>query len=303
MRTSVFFSDEFRDILSEHIAGFKSQKSKSVYSASVSDLCDYLEKDFLDVTAEDIKAYFEHISDKKENTRSFIFHALRSVAITADERRGTSLKKSFFLPSPPVAKIYVDPGDVPPLEDIDRLLVYLKDSGQRQLFVILTLMLETGLSVQELITLERKNFAIDPEGRVFIVFEAKDEYAIPRNVEIRSETAMLVESFGRERPADAVGDSLFLNSKKAPLSLRVFERQLKKACEDAGTGPVRLREVKNVARAAMMKGGASANDLSYQTGLTGAWFFRLNRVVREDIPKASRYSVLKVSLNGEGKKN
>ena len=69
---------------------------------------------------------------------------------------------------------------------------------------------------------------------------------------------------------------------------------LKKACEDAKTKPIRLNDVKTIARAAMLKGGASMDSLSYQTGLTKTWFFRLNRLVKEYNTAAASFNILKV---------
>lgn len=295
MRFSNYFSDEFKNIFEEQISEFKSEKTKSVYSSKVSELCDYSKKDFLDINNSDVISFFDAVKMRSNNSKCLWLRIFRSVAKNVDAIKDTSLTENFFIPEVIEQDIYVDPNKMPSLKSLDVLMAFLKDSEDEQLFLILSLLLETGLSINELISLKVGNVAIDTNGSVFLVFEPKVEEGIKRYIPLSKNTALLLQKEGSKGEITSKSSAIFLNRKyRTPLQLRTVEKNLKKACLDAGIESITLRNLKDIARAAMLKGGASVDSLSHQTGMTKTWFFRLDRLVKELDTAASSYNIIKV---------
>lgn len=295
MRFSNYFSEEFKNIFEEQISEFKSEKTKSVYSSKVSELCDYSKKDFLDINNSDVVSFFDAVKMRSNNSKCLWLRIFRSVAKNVDAIKDTTLTESFFIPETIKQDIYVDPAKMPSLKSLDVLMAFLKDSDDEQLFLILSLLLETGLSINELISLKVGNVAIDTNGSVFLVFEPKVEEGIRRYIPISKNTALLLQKEGSKGETTSKDAAIFLNRKyRTPLQLRTVEKNLKKACSDAGIESITLRNLKDIARAAMLTGGASVDSLSHQTGMTKQWFFRLDRLVKELDTAASSYNIIKV---------
>lgn len=294
MRSSDYFSCDFKKIFEEQLLEFKSEDAKVHYASKVSELCDFAKKDFLELSKSDVVNYFDAVKRRSNNSKSLWLSIFRSVAKNVDAVRDTNLAENFIISADIHPDVYVDPEKLPPLGEIDKLLSYLKDSNDEQLFLILSLMLETGISINELISLKVGNIAVDTSGRVYLVFLPTVEEGITRYIPISKKTALLLDKQGSKGETFNKDSNIFLNKYHEPISLRSVQMSLKKACEDAKTKPIRLNDVKTIARAAMLKGGASMDSLSYQTGLTKTWFFRLNRLVKEYNTAAASFNILKV---------
>lgn len=296
MRTSNYLSQNTLDLIESHTQDFKSTKSKSVYMSKIIDICDYCEKDFLELTKNDVLEFFDYVKRRSVNTRLLWLRIYRSIAQEADQVYGTRLIDSFILPEQLEQEVYIDPQKMPAISDIDKLLDYLKESGDDQTFLMIALMLSTGISIKELISLKAGNIVVDTEGAVFLMFEPKTKEGITRYIPLTKDIAELLQKF-RARGAESImqNDYIFLNKLDQPLSLRSAQLILQKACEAAGTDPIRLRDLKDIARAGMLKGGATFGALSYQTGLSQTWFFRLDHLVRGMNLAAANYNVLRVT--------
>lgn len=291
------FSKEFAAVFTEKLGKLKNEKTVSLYLHTCEALCSASGKDFLELTRQDVLSYFQSpaVRSKKRNSRAAWMRILRAVARFTDERLGTDNLGAFSVPVEGQT-IHIEASDLPKPEEIDKVLSQLKEEGDEELFLIIALVLETGLWTGEICTLTLGNFVLDTKGQAMIRIAPEVEEGFFRNIPLTHDTAALIASHGLSLSAGQKKstDRFFTNAYGNPISERVLQKRLRDACLRAEVEPFSLTELRNLAVASMMQGGATADLLSYQLGITDTWFFRLNHAV-EDLPKqAASYSHLRV---------
>lgn len=297
MTEDVIFSKEFSEVLEKKMASLKNRRTASDYRHVVESICRESGKDFLILCREDVERYFmlPQIARRKESSRAAWMRILRSVAKFTDAELGTSTLQAFLIDwQEPPADIEID--DLPVPESVDRVLSLLRSENDRQMFLVITLVLETGLSTGELCRLNIGNFALDVKGHPMIRIEPECEDGLYRNIPLSTETAALVSETGLLLPDGFrhYKDPFLVNQRGERMTERVLQLNLRNACLRAGEKPFTLTSLRNLAITSMLQGGATADILSYQLGITDNWFFRLDHAVR-DLPKAAaNYSHLKV---------
>lgn len=294
MRQSIYFSEKTKEVLESYTSDFKTEKARENYYGRVASICDFCKKDFLDLRQTDVQRYFDSLSSASHNSRHMWLGIFRVLAKEADRAYGYNSLDSFRIRESLQRDSVKDPGDLPSLQDIDTLLVYLRDRGFSQLLCMVTLMIETGLSVREIRELSCSNVCQDENGTVFLRFEPVSPEGIARYVPLRAETAETVARLGSGRRDMSPGSPLFVNQSGQSVSERMLEIMLRRACSGAGIAPVRMRDLKDIARAAMFAGGAGAKEITLSTGATSRWFFRLDRVISSLKTSAASHSMLKV---------
>lgn len=291
------FSEEFSEVLERKCASLKNSRTASDYRRVCESLCRESGKDFLLLDKEDVARYFTlpQAIKRKESSRAAWMRILRSVAKFTDAELGTSTSQAFLIGwQEPSADI--EASDLPVPESVDRVLTLLRKENDRQLFLVITLVLETGLSTGELCRLNIGNFVLDTKGRPMIRIAPENEDGLYRNIPLSIETAALVSETGLLLPDGSrrFGDAFLINQRGDRMTERVLQMNLRNACIRAGEQPFTLSSLRNLAVTSMMQGGAEPDMLSYQLGITDNWFFRLNHAVRDLDKSAANYSHLKV---------
>ena len=297
MTEDTVFSKEFNEVLEKKTASLKNRRTAADYWHLCESLCRESGKDFLLLQKEDVIRYFTlpQVVRRKESSRAAWMRILRSVAKFTDDELGTSTLQAFLIDwQEPPADIEADNLPVP--ESVDRVLSLLKKENDRQLFLIIALVLETGLSTGELCRLNIGSFVLDAKGCPMIRIAPESDDGLYRNIPLTRETAALVSETGLLLPDGfrRYKDPFFVNQRGERITERVLQINLRNACLRAGEKPFTLTALRNLAITSMLQGGATADMLSYQLGITDNWFFRLDHAVR-DLPKAAaNYSHLKV---------
>lgn len=290
-----FMSEEFYGVLMEKTGALKSTQTAANYIGAVMSLCRYCGKDFLSLTREDVDGYFRSIETRKKFTRSSRLTIFRSVAKEADRRLGTDTLQRFNvnLERPELA---IEASQLPANRDVDAALSYLSKSGDVMLTAVIATVLETGLSTSEICGLKIGNVLIEGTGRPLLRLEPAVEDGMYRNIPLTKGTAGLIAKAGllTDPSRRTAQDSLFVNRSGDPLTERTLQIRLRDACRKAGVKAFTLQELRSLAVAHMMKGGATADMLSYQLGVTDNWFFRLDHAVRDLDMSAAGCSHLRI---------
>lgn len=292
---TAYFSEEFSQILDDMTSDFKSEKAKSTYLNLASAITRYCKKDFLDLTKDDVAEYFSKKSTLSDSTKASNLSRYRSMAAKADEKFGTKLSSCFAMETPPPMKELSLQG-LPSYYDIDSVLTSLKEKGDMQTFLLITLALETAFSTSDLADLKLKNIYTDKTDKPYIRFEPAVEGAMPRFVPISKNTSNLIGDvlLSRNKAGSFPDDCVFVNKYGGPLSGRLMERNLRDACIDANVKPFTLNDLKTLSSAKQLKEGIPADVLAQRLGTTGFWFFRLNGVIAELEGEPMKYNHLEV---------
>ena len=294
MESKTYLSPEFLEILEAQLEEMQSLQVRRNYRSAVKRITDFAKKDFLDLSAYDVEAYFKSLPKHSPRSRITIRRMLASVARYVDGTLDTDLERAFIIDVGDGA-IYIEAQELPSYENIDTVLSYLKKKDDMQLFAIIQLALETGLSTGEITALKYGDFCVDANGMPLIRLDPPENGIYHRNIPLRKELSELILKVGAGNPFHAASDPVFVNRHKKPISDRVLERDLQTAIEASGAEPFTLRSLRTLGVSEMIRGGAPVDVLSYQLGITDTWFFRLNHAVR-DLPKAAAsYSHIRVS--------
>jgi len=292
---TAYFSAEFAQILDDMTAEFKSEKAKSTYLNLASAITRHCRKDFLELTREDVTEYFSKKNALSDSTKASNLSRYRSMAAKADEKFGTKLSSCFAMETPPPMKELSLKG-LPSYYDIDNVLTSLKEKGDMQTFLLITLALETALSTSELAGLKLRHIYTDKTDKPYIRFEPAVKGAMPRFVPISKNASNLIGDLllSRNKVRAFPEDSIFVNKYGGLLSARLMERNLRDACIDANVKPFTLSDLKTLSSAKQLKEGIPADVLAQRLGTTGFWFFRLNRIVTELDGEPMKYNHLEV---------
>lgn len=290
-----FMSDEFRGVLLAKADSLKSPQARANYVGAVTALCRHCGKDFLRLTREDVEGYFDSIASRKRFTRSSRLTIFRSVAKEADRRLGTGTLRSFSVSLDP-PEVSIEASQLPANGDVDRVLSWLRGQGDTLLPAVLATVLETGLSTSEICGLRIGDVLIEGTGRPIIRLAPETEDGMYRNIPLTRATAGLIARAGllTDPARRTAADRLFVNRSGDPLTERTLQTRVREACLRAGAEPFTLQGLRNLAVAHMMKGGATADMLSYQLGVTDNWFFRLDHAVRDLDTSAAGCSHLRI---------
>ena len=284
MYRSSYITDRTYEFLLDSVSDFKSENSKKVYLSHINNLCDFTRKDFCETSQGDVIDYFAFIT-KKKSKRSTKVNALniyRSLAAKYDAANGTQLLSQFTGIDMENAPKEIKTSDLPKYEAIDSLLEYLKVNNNKQMFCIISLVMETALTSSEVCRPRVENCRMDSTGKSYLSLDATTNEGRPRYFALNPELARLITEMVSEREGKVFPeDPLFVNAHGGPLSVKTLQRDLRSTCIEAGINPFTLADVRTLALVMMRKSGINVEKLSEITDNTGRWFFRLNRAVEE----------------------
>jgi len=289
---SVYASPEFESLLEEIAEGLKLEHTKKVYVSEACDLMDFAKKDFLKLSHGEVKAYFDSLCGLGRKTLVKKLSILRSIARKCDEMYNLSLITSFTGVTEPTPDEYIRLNELPALPDVGKVLSYLYNEGEYELYAILSLAIETGLSTEEICSLEYKDFFYDPSGQRFIKLAADSLSAPERFIPLKEETAELIEKIGGTRKSARGSDRIFRNRRGGAMTERVLQMKLHDACGKTGVKPFGIAKCRSLAIASILAAGGPVESLSYQLNLTNRWFYRYNHVVKELKTSAIAYNPL-----------
>ena len=293
---SPYLSAKFITILKRYYSE-KIQETRTAqqYTYVFNALCDFAQCDFLDITQETVKAYFNRKSSVMKST-DYNLTVMRAVARYMDENADTLEIRSEYLNLFSVVDVtFPDmqfrPEDLPELSSIDRVLAYFKSEGDMTGFLSCAIVLRSTLTTNELTALKRDMLLQDANGNFGIRLKLTDHAY--RFVKLPADIVELIERYSMQRTDNQ--PYFFLNKKGKAASARALQNRLHEACIACGVKPFTYNDLRIISQALMIKDGAPLDKIAEHINVkTMSWFFRYDRVVESLSDSPVDYTHLKV---------
>ena len=293
---SPYLSAKFVTILKRYYSE-KIQEARTAqqYTYVFNALCDYAQCDFLNITQETVKAYFNRKSSVMKST-DYNLTVMRAVARYMDENADTLEIRSEYLNLFSVVDVtFPDmqfrPEDLPELSSIDRVLAYFKSEGDMTGFLSCAIVLRSTLTTNELTALKRDMLLQDANGNFGIRLKLTDHAY--RFVKLPADIVELIERYSMQRTDNQ--PYFFLNKKGKAASARALQNRLHEACIACGVKPFTYNDLRIISQALMIKDGAPLDKIAEHINvITMSWFFRYDRVVESLSDSPVDYTHLKV---------
>ncbi len=293
---SPYLSPKFISILKKYYSEkIREERTKQQYTYVFNALCDYAKCDFLDITKEIIKAYFNNKSSVMKST-DYNLSVLRAVARYMDENADIlEIQEGYLNLFSVIDVIFPDMQfcmeDLPELDSIDKVLAYFKSEGDMTGFLSCSMVLRSTLTTNELVSLRRDMLLQDADGNFGIRLKIT-EHAY-RFVKLPEDIVELIDLYSMQRT-----DSLpyfFLNKKGKAVSARALQNRLHEACTACGVKPFTYNDLRILSQALMIKDGAPLERIAEHINVKNmSWFFRYDRVVESLKESPVDYTHLKV---------
>ena len=293
---SPYLSAKFITILKKYYSEkMREERTKQQYTYVFNALCDYAKCDFLDITQETIKAYFNGKSSVMKST-DYNLSVLRAVARYMDENADIlEIQDGYLNLFSVIDVIFPDlqfrMEDLPELDSIDKVLAYFKSEGDMTGFLSCSMVLRSTLTTNELVSLRRDMLLQDADGNFGIRLKVT-EHAY-HFVKIPEDVAELIDRYSMQRTDSQ--PYFFLNKKGKAASARALQNRLHEACTACGVRPFTYNDLRILSQALMIKDGAPLEKIAEHINVKNmSWFFRYDRVVESLKESPVDYTHLKV---------
>lgn len=295
---SRFTSEQFDKIIwKDFIQRLKSERSIATYKADLTEFLEFRKKDFLELSEDDVKAYYSFLSAKVDegkiqpNTMGKKFRELHSLAEFIEKNRAEyevpdSFDDYFYPYLLQVAKVD-DLAKTIPSEHIDKLLTACRED--HMFFCMLALIFRVGLSSTELIELREDDFSEYDNG-VFVFIEAREEWCY-----VPDDAAKIVADYLYRREPNVY---LFYNSKGNKMNIMYISRLMKKWCKKAGVPEYSAQTLRGACASTMFSYGATPAQVAKQMGVTTTQIKRYKNITykNELLSNVGKLVKIKVEL-------
>lgn len=293
-----YLSTTFLSLFDSYAAErFKDPKTRIEYWQNICYLCNYTKTDFLQLTQPLVQEYFSSITSSASlGTRRNRMSIYLAIARYADENAllyhlGASITSVFLMVGIEHLNMEYKLEDLPPLQDVDRILSYFKDTGDIVMFISMAMALFCSQSTSMIVKLRKEMFFQDLAGNYGLRIRVSN--LNDRFVKIPEELAQLIIQYTQSRSDSS--PYLLLNAYLEPLTARVLQQRLRNACDACGVHPFTLNKLLILGTTLMIKGGAPLDKIAEHINVKKKdWFFRYNRVVKELDTSAVDYIHLKL---------
>ena len=295
---SEYISEHFIDILQKYYTEkIKTKRTEQQYIYVFNALCNHAKCDYLDITKEQIKAYFSEIDPRTIiKSTNYDLSVLRAVSRYMDENADKFQIEPRYLELFSVIEVMFPdmqfrPEDLPNFQDVDKVLDYFKNEGDMVGFLSCSLVLRTTLTTNELVTLKRDMLLQDANGNYGIRLKLTNHAY--RYVKLPDDIVELINQYSKQRMDHL--PYFFLNKKGKAVSARALQNRLREACLVCDVEPFTYNDLRLLSQTLMIKEGAPLNKLAEHIDVKNVnWFFRYNRVVEALLDSAVDYSHLKI---------
>lgn len=234
-RTSMYLSDKFQQYFARYATTLRNERTEAEYRGAVSLLCDYIKKDFLDITEQDADTYFHYLTKRviegslKKTTLNGRLYILKQVASYISEAFPEANYSNPFLlvKSERGIKKDINPSAIPSMAEID---LFLSHVDSPMYYLIFCMAFRMALSATDIISL-KLSIVQKFDDNYCLHYPPKDRFTpdhvlvLPKDIE-----ALLLNYISNMSYVDEKGH-LFYNERLNPLTLRnldaYFERTLK----------------------------------------------------------------------------
>lgn len=252
---------------SDFTAHFRSGTTVGSYYSDITEACNYLEKNFIDISPVDVKILFDWFSQRveageiKPATMAKKFREYHSLAqYLCEHRKKYEIQvdyEDFFYPYLTQVAKQEKFAKAIPIEEIDKLF----HAAQEDLMVYLIFMLlfRVGLSSTELIEIKFRDIEQYADG-IYVWIQNRKEacYLTEDVVEVLNEYISQREEY----------EYLFYNRSGRALNTMYISRMMKKYTTIAGIPPYSAETLRNSCGFTMYAYGAKNKQVAKQLGIT-----------------------------------
>lgn len=288
-------------ILPAYLKRFKSETAVATNRRAIVELCDYCKKDFLAITEAETKEYLDLLlSGKgsksgrplKRKTVYLKYACIRSCGsyIQANqEQYGIEYSSPFMYIEFPEPAKDITTEHVLTFSEVDVLLSTIQD---KQMYLMVSLVITCGLSVKEIIELKPTQLILDDKLQLFI--SLKDKKKVFRYILVPDTIKeALLEHAEAVKGKD---EKVFVNKHGKPLTRRVLELHVQDQMNEAGLSGWTMRDLRNTASFYMLQGGASKTQAAAQLGICERWMLRFQQAVEEMDVQAGEYNCIQIRM-------
>lgn len=285
-KASIYLSNNFK-LIWQHIiesGTLMLPRTQSDYLANICSICDFLKKDFLDISYMDAQFYFDHLSQSRRlkvsslNVKLASLRSISSYILKNIEHDKFNIDPSF---TNVFSKVNITPTDnyvkkesIPTQSELKQILDSI--SSNDMLFLIVSLIIKSSLTVSQVCNLKPSQIVLDGADRGCIIFSNGKK---TRFVKIPADVMDLLVSYTNTY---GVYDFLFYNKHMRPLRPRTLETLFQSHISKLELQKdFTLQDIRNASIAYMLKGGASQSAVADYIGVSGRWMFRFNQVIDE----------------------
>lgn len=213
MQTNSYLSDNFvAKIWPRYEMTLKKVRTRKSYFKYISDICNYLKKDFTAIDESEAQNYFSQLAETKSYEPKYLhlrLSACRSVASYIEKNAQHFDLKNYLSPfvfvDLPEYSDNIHKSDIPSIKQMNTVLSATEDDIM--MFTIISICFRCALTVSEICNLKFSDVVEDDLGRMcFIVKGSKS----PRVVKIPDDVKEILFRYVDQYPGE---DFLFRNSK------------------------------------------------------------------------------------------
>lgn len=240
---SPYLIDITKELLTSYLGTLKNPRTKEEYSANINNLCNAVEKDFIDISKEDAVSFFEKMKGKvadgdlSRKTFNMRLSTCRSFAAYIETSEMEEGYKNPFneITFPPVENEITDES-IPSLEELDKVMSAARESGLRD-YLIFALATRMCLSSTAILRLTRECFR-EEQGQAFLVVlpagATKNNHDVTaRFLKVPSDVAEIFKKYLSELTQTDEAGHIFFNEKGTPMRLRNLDTRVKKIIGNA----------------------------------------------------------------------
>lgn len=280
-----YFSETFLCYFDAYQKTIRNERTKEEYRRNVAILCNFAQKDFLELTEEDIDAFFSYLRKRvaegslKKTTINSRLSCFNKIAAYITQNYPDSEYRNVFALIEPERGVQsqILPSKIPSLSDIDEFLGHV-DSPMY--YLIFCMAFRIALSASDIINLKLSNIQVTDQ-KTCIHYPPKDRFSSDRVIVLPQDIEELLKNYiSTLRYVDEDGH-LFYNTHKNPVSPRnldaYFEQTLKKTnlTQKYTLRDLRSRAILDMVNASI-RNDADVNAVGAYAGIKG---LRLNTYV------------------------
>jgi integrase len=281
MQTKSYLSDNFvAKIWPRYEMTLKKVRTRKSYFKYISDICNYLKKDFTAIDESEAQNYFSQLAETKSYEPKYLhlrLSACRSVASYIEKNAQHFNLKNYLSPfvfvDLPEYSDNIHKSDIPSIKQMNTVLSATEDDIM--MFTIISICFRCALTVSEICNLKFSDVVEDDLGRLcFIVKGSKS----PRVVKIPDDVKEILFRYVDQYPGE---DFLFRNSKNQKLLTRTLQYRLRSIMDRADLSKTfTFQDIRNAAIIYMRQGGVTNADLVKYAGLSSEkWVSRFDGVI------------------------
>lgn len=266
MQENIHFQN-LQFIWENFIAGFKSHTTQHSYHSDINEFLRIVNKDFENITAEDVKKYYElqsrRVREKKlaPATLAKKIRELNSLAMYIDDNKKMfhikeNYQNHFAVYLTQIEKLSKHANAVP-VEDIDKLLKAAQNDHMA--YCIIIFLYRMGFTSTEIIEIKPDNISIYENGAYIRLAGHYNANYIPEDV------FQILKKYMEERESN---EYLFYNRYGNKLNTMYISRMLKKYTTLAEIRPYSAQSLRNSCIYTLFSYGATISEVSEEMDIT-----------------------------------